>query len=212
MAWRLAASTRSEVEAPLWRAMLGAATPMSISELHQAVQAHPNAVAHRLHRWERAGLVVRQGAQPIRFALTDAARAANDDQHRPPQVRIDGAAQLRRRTQRARLWSAMRVLKRFTLPELIIASGTSRRSAEDMINCLQRADYLRRETQGNAMTGEWSVYRLTRSTGPRAPSISWRSDASGRRRWLIDPNTSASIDISPAAASLRNRPADRGEG
>ncbi len=200
MAWRLVAPNHGEVEAPLWRAMLAAPAPMSVSELHHAVQAHPNAIAHRLHRWERAGLVCRQGAQPVRFSLTDSARAANDDQRFPPQVRIDGAARPRRRTQRARLWSAIRVLRRFNLPELLITSGATRRSAEDMINCLQRAGYLACESRGSAMNGSWSVYRLVRSTGPRAPSVSWRDLGFGRRRYLIDPNCGDSIDISPGAA------------
>lgn len=212
MAWRLMASTRSAVEVPLWQAMLGASAPMSISELHRAVQAHPNSVAHRLHRWERAGLVARQGAQPIRFALTDAGRAANDDQRRPPQVRIDGAARPRRRTQRARLWRAMRVLRRFSLPELLITSGASRRSAEDFINCLARAGYLACEQRGHPMRGSWSVYRLAAGTGPRVPSISHRDLGFGRRRYLIDPNTGASIDISPGAANASLRNAGGGEG
>lgn len=199
MAWRLAAPNHGEVEAPLWRAMLAAPEPMSVSELHHAVQAHPNAIAHRLHRWERAGLVCRQGAQPVRFSLTDNARAANDDQRCPPQVRIDGATQPRQRSQRARLWSAIRVLRRFNLPELLITSGATRRSAEDMINCLQRAGYLACESRGSAMNGSWSTYRLTHRVGPRVPRITRRDLGFGLRRYLIDPNSGDSIDISPGA-------------
>lgn len=206
MAYRLIETPVRAVEAPLWRVMLSADRPMSASELHRATAAHPNAIQARLRRWELAGFVARHGVAPARFALTDAARAANDDQQGPPQVMRDGTVRARRRTDRARLWSAMRVLKQFTLPELLIASGATRRSAEDLINCLCRAGYLRVEHRGNQTKGEWSSYRLTRVVGPRAPSIRQRVEGGVRHRLLVDPNTNAEIDISPGVASLRRQP------
>lgn len=199
-----------EVEAPLWRRLTEAGEPASIRELHLATHAHPNAIQHRLDRWVRAGLVTRLEGKPKRYAM-------NDDTPRtpePPKVAIDGKTTPRAPTARDRLWRTMRVLPSFDLPTLQIVATTSRRSAEDMINCLQRAGYLRQLSRGNGTKGTWSTYRLIRNTGPRTPSIQHRAAGDRRVRELVDINTGRRTDISPAAVSLRKRsneaPADGG--
>lgn len=200
------------VEVPLWRRLVADARPASVSELHLQVRAHPNAIQHRLDRWVRAGFVSRIEGSPKRYAMTpDCPRTTE-----PPRVTLDGQATPRpATTMRDRMWSAMRVLATFDLPTMRITAGASRRSAEDYINCLQRAGYLRQLTRGNPSNGTWSTYRLVKNTGRRAPRISHHEDlAGGRRRELVDRNTGARIDISPAATSLRSRsaPAKAGGG
>lgn len=191
---------RAAVQEPLWRTLLSASEPMSVPELRDVIRASPSAIKLRLTRWEQAGLVARADGPAVRYVITEDGRsAANDDHRAPPTVRADGSVLPRNRSQRARLWSAIRVLKRFSLPELKMSAGASRRSTEDLINCLQRAGYLRLVERGNSMAGTWSVYQLAANTGPKTPIITHN----GGRRRLVDPNNGKVIDISPSAVSLR---------
>lgn len=196
--------TVGSVEAPLWRRLSASAAPASVRDLHLLTSAHPNAIQHRLDRWVRAGFVTRIEGTPKRYAMTDAAPRT----YTPPRVAIDGRVADRPRTNRDRLWSAMRVLRTFDLPTLEIAAGATRRSAEDFVNCLQRSGHVRLTRRGYPAAGTWSTYALVRNSGPRAPSIVHRATAAGRLREVIDRNTGVRFDISPAAVTLRSRSAD----
>jgi hypothetical protein len=193
-----------QVETPLWRWLAQAPAPASVFELHAATDAHPNAIQHRLDRWVRAGFVTRLEGRPKRYAMNDDAPRTPE----PPRVAIDGRVSPRTRTVRDRLWSVMRVLRDFDLPTLIIAADSSRRSAEDLVNCLLRAGYLRRLSCGNRMKGTWSTYRLLRNTGPRTPSVSHGLVDGRRRREVVDHNTGRRIDIAPGAVRLRSKASD----
>lgn len=81
-------------------------------------------------------------------------------------------------TQRARLWSAMRILKKFTLGEiLILASEARASSARRYVRALADAGYLRempRRERGTALTSPgFKRWHLVRDTGPVAPV--WRT-------------------------------------
>lgn len=210
------------VERPLWQALAAAPAPASVAELHLACSAHPNAIQHRLTRWHRAGFIHRIEGRPLRFAMSD--HVANDPE--PPSVSIQGRATPRKRSGRARIWSAMRVLKTFDVPQLRIAASCTRRSVEDYINCLARAGYVRVVDRGDR-AGSWAVYRLVRNTGPKAPGITHTRKAGDAdlgecartptTRTLIDRNNGQRHDISPGTVRLRpgrgrsQADADRGE-
>lgn len=199
------------VEAPLWRNLTGADAPVSVADLHRATSAHPNSIEHRLTRWVRAGLITRIEGTPLRYVMNDNAPRSP----LPPRVSIDGTVRPRPvATTRERLWRSMRVLRSFDLPALMMAAEAGRRSAEDLINCLCRAGYLRMTSRGQSMRGTWSTYRLVRNTGPRAPSVTKRIVEGRRLRELVDRNTGQRTDISPAAVSLRrsSQPVEDGGG
>lgn len=96
-----------------------------------------------------------------------------------------------KRTQRQRLWSAMRVLRSFDLPTLLMASGASRRSAIELLGLLERAGWLRRVGNGWTLSGD-------RKWGPIAPIVSRAAD----HVRLIDPVTR---DITEINASRGQR-------
>lgn len=197
-------TTGRAVEAPLWRRLSTATTPASVRELHLDTDAHPNAIQHRLDRWVRAGFVTRIDGTPKRYSMNDdAPRSAI-----PPRVDIQGKVLPRAPSARERLWRTIRVLRTFDVPTLVIAAGATRRSAEDLINCLHRAGYLRQLVRGNSQSGTWSTYRLGRNTGPRSPSIQHRKIDGRIQRFLVDGNTGERVDISPAATTLRRKAAD----
>lgn len=186
---------RRDVERPLWDALRMARSPASVADLHVATSAHPNSIQLRLKRWERAGLVQVTSSQPRRFIMIDKSPT-------PPKVSNAGKV-ARTTTMRQRLWIAMRVLKRFDLPTIMMTAGASRRSAEDYINVLCRAGYVHRTYRGNAMTGEWSVYLLVKRSGPRAPAVSHRKGDGGELiRELVDHNDGSRHDVSPGSINL----------
>jgi hypothetical protein len=84
-----------------------------------------------------------------------------------------------------KLWRSMRVLRRFTVPDLIAtAPGTKRKSVQCYVVRLARVGYLAREPrEGNDI----QIYRLVRNTGPYAPMLR-RGDA------VYDPNKKAVFD------------------
>lgn len=95
----------------------------------------------------------------------------------------------RRTTQRDRLWSAMRILKKFTLGEILTLAGDgSESNAQHYIAALAGAGYLRqmhRRERGTSLTSNgFKRWQLIRDTGPAAPI--WRK----QRGELFDPNIS----------------------
>lgn len=191
---------RRAVAGPLWSALRAAAEPLSISELHIASRAHPNAIQLRLKRWQRAGLVEVVPSNPRRFTMLAGAPKL------PPTVNRAGVAGPPS-TMQDRLWRAMRVMRRFTLPELIMAARSTRRSAETFVNALLRAGYLRNIARGNARTGTWSVYVLARGGGVLTPSIRHRrcADTGCLLKHLFDPNSGLSTDIGAGTSANRAR-------
>lgn len=198
------------VTAPLWKALRSAEQPLSVSELHCVTQAHPNAIQLRLKRWERAGLVSVVSTSPRKFVMK-----ATESQ--PPTMKANGTL-VRRPNGRQRMWTAMRVLKRFDLPTLMMTAEVARRGAETYINQLARAGYLRMLARGNSMQGTWSIYLLARRSGPRAPAVHHAPPADGRPSTitLIDRNDGSRHDISPGTVSLqrciKRAPVDGGVG
>lgn len=69
---------------------------------------------------------------------------------------------------RGKLWTAMRILRRFTASELCaVAECDSRGAALAFLNQLRHAGYTRNSRNGN----EEAVWALTRNTGPLCPAV-----------------------------------------
>lgn len=189
------------VRRPLWAALREREAPATIAELSEQIGARPNSVQLRLLSWQRAGLLtVTLHRRKIRksFLMTAQARKLPA----PPKMDIGGGP-VADRDGRARMWRAIRTLRRFDLPTLTMAATVTRRSAEDYINCLMRAAILRRETRGNSRTCTWSTYALAGDHGPRTPVVRHRKGADGLHiREVFDPNTGKTHDISPRRAAL----------
>jgi len=189
------APSRGTLSRSAWAALRRIGRPATFSEILQATGATDRGLYCRLWRWVEQGHLVKIAAEPIRFALTEEA----PDVGEPPRVSKDLEVRPRR-TARDRIWSAMRVLKRFDVPMLMMTAEASRRSCEDFISLLSRADYVRIDGYRSVRTGaanlaavrDWSSYTLLRSTGPKAPTVT--NPAGGERR-LIDRNTGASFPV-----------------
>jgi len=71
---------------------------------------------------------------------------------------------------RQKLWQSMRIMRRFTLPQLMATSGATESPTRAYVNALKRAGFLavRRPAQG--MAGAYAVYQLLQDSGPQHPT------------------------------------------
>lgn len=73
---------------------------------------------------------------------------------------------------RDRAWQSMRILRQFSLPDLVATAEIGQANARKYVIGLRRSGYLvlaREKDEGRA--GGHEVYRLVRDTGPRAPRL-----------------------------------------
>ncbi|HEU4958982.1 MAG TPA: hypothetical protein VFT56_01125 [Sphingomonas sp.] len=199
MAWALHRPVRSDVQAPLWRALQQADRPVTIAELHVAAGVHPGSIDFRLNAWRRAGLVGRIEGRPHRYYM----EAATDRHPSPPMIARGGRVVARKPAAYERIWTAIRVLKRFDLPSLSIAAGAGRRTTLNYVGLLQRVGYVRLDRLGNPRTGEVSRYSLARDTGRTAPRETILTVDGEPRRELVDRNTGERHDVSRGTPSRR---------
>ena len=195
---------RRAVADPLWRCLAQLDRPIRLIDLANQINAHPNAIQLRLKRWERAGLVRKIEARPCLYQMT----AAADRKSGPPTIKMDGSPGLARGGNQ-RMWSAMRILKQFDIIALGMAASVTRRSCETYVNSLLRTGFLARVRRGNPRNGEWSIYRLTKPTGPIAPSVSHRKVDGRLEKAVVDHNDGTRYPIEPRSPRTT---ADGGEG
>ncbi len=73
-------------------------------------------------------------------------------------------------TDRDRIWLSMRMLRRFTLPQLCAASEVAEGNARTYLQALTRVGILRKvQVNTSSKAGCYSVYALLKDTGPQAP-------------------------------------------
>lgn len=95
------------------------------------------------------------------------------------------------RNGRTRMWTAMRIGRRFTAQDVAAAAEAPLRSTRKYINALIRVGYVRMVKATTGSVGDYSIYQLLKDTGPLAPRI--HNDGS-----VLDPNLGG--DVPKAAA------------
>lgn len=114
-----------------------------------------------LNEWVDQGLVLVVSDGPSTYALSPDHRMKK----KPRRARsASNARPSSRDSQRQRLWTAMRILRRFDLPTLLMTANASRRATTDLIAILERGGWLSRTGSGWATSAR-------RPWGPHAPSI-----------------------------------------
>ncbi len=83
---------------------------------------------------------------------------------------------------RHRMWTSMRVLRKFNICDIQTAGEVKRSAANKFINILVKAGYLRKLSPGSP-TGEKAMYLMVKNTGPKAP-------IERQNKGLWDPNLS----------------------
>ncbi len=82
---------------------------------------------------------------------------------------------------RHRIWQSMRILRRFTLADLIASAESTRTNTQKYVQQLRAKGYVRViQARRSGFPGEDAVYQLVRNTGPLPPRIG--------KQGLHDPN------------------------
>lgn len=115
----------------------------------------------------------------------------------PPPPPAPRALPFPKRTQQQRLWTAMKVLRTFDLPTLLMAADANRRAALDMVRTLERAGWLR------AIAGGWTT-AAARKWGPVVPSIRRERSAAGVVMRVTDRASGLVIEIPSRSGAARD--------
>lgn len=98
---------------------------------------------------------------------------------------------------RANAWRSMRILREFTVDQLVATAGIGKANAYKYVRQLELAGYLGRMREPiRYEVGGSIVYRLLRNTGPEAP-IAWLKGG------CFDPNTRQAYGVELTDADLR---------
>lgn len=180
----------SPIAESLWAELRRRRRPATIRELQLATATRRSSVVQQIGRWERAGFVRRiPDTRPLAIAMIPTVVKYP----KPPRAVCSDRPGAH---QRQRIWAAMRILKRFDIPALEIASQASRRGVETYLNVLLRAGYAKRLSRGHHKLGTWSTYQLVRDTGRKSPAVSNRAGACR----LVDRNDGSSHVLTAAVA------------
>ena len=143
----------------LWRVLRHCHTPRDIGELFVAADIEPELFHSLIGLWSTRGLITQPA--PMRFLMTDDARKRK----RPPPATTNGRKlSVPKFSGRQRMWSAIRVLKFFDMPQLVMTAGVTTRSAGDYVRQLTATGYL-----DPVPTAMRTKFRLARNTGPKHP-------------------------------------------
>lgn len=207
--WRINPALRDPAQA-LWSELRFARAPIDEIDLFVGAIRHFNAPGAArgtlfklfetlLARWADARLVAVTAARPPLYQLERKWLRMASPPNLAPAPR---PAVFPRRTQRQRLWSAMRVLRDFDLPTLLLTAEVRRPTALDMIRTLERGGWLRRTGAGwtTAAARKWSAVAPTfmRRLGPDGPFIR-----------ITEPANGAVIDLPVRPRALRDRRSGR---
>lgn len=171
----------------IWSHLRHAGEPLSISDIVRRTDVEPVIVTHWLRRWKDAGLVTHVGRQSLLklngFAMRYVTPPADVALKKLPQRFTPSSM-------RQRIWTAIRVLKVFDLPMLLIAAEAGMSATLKYLAQLVRGGYVERIDQPG---DEHRRYRVILDTGPHHPSVT-RVVIDGRPfHRLIDSNTAAQI-------------------
>lgn len=184
-------------ETAAWRELRFACRPRSLGDLWRASGMDLRELRELVRSWLGRGLVTASLPNLRNIIMADTARDMRD-----PPPRAHRPRRFQPHTARQRIWVAMRVLKRFELPSLLMAAGSAPDTTSDYLNQLVRAGYVR------STTGSGDIHRsfeLVRDTGPRHPQMSRQSRPGKSIVRLTDPNTGERILIELAPKRLRDR-------
>lgn len=175
-----------------WQELRFALRPIGLSEITMRTTRPGEqlgaliSVFRALDSWAGDGLVARtltdRGEE---FLMSDCARSLRE----PPACVRPIRKEVR--SGRARMWTAIRVLKSFDLIELCAAAECNAVTAAGYMRLLERAGYIARTSP----RGELARWRLLRHTGPKNPGQV--RDPMNRNRIvaLVDRNTSQRHEI-----------------
>lgn len=165
----------------LWK-LMRAARQFTVTDLALDATLDRSSVNAYVRCLAKAGYIEHAATQGKGGQAAPVYRLARDSAE-TPRVREDGS-QVTKGAGRAQMWRSMKILKSFTLTDLLAASCTeehpvAREESITYVRYLSYAGYLRKT---DARPLEQATFRLVRWTGPKPPRIQ-------RVHSVYDPNT-----------------------
>ncbi|WP_370176283.1 hypothetical protein [Sphingobium abikonense] len=186
-------------ELATWTILRFAQAPISLVDIvlandgSGAPRRDLTATIHMLDRWRGAGLIERID-KPESYIMHAQARTFRD-----PPVAGEAAREPKPRSARQRLWSAVRVMRKFDLVEICFAASVTSKIARRFLNELTRAGYLIRMDRLGDDHPRW---RLVRPSGPNHPYLEYRGRTIVA---LIDRNSGERFPLLPTQNFLARR-------
>ncbi len=186
-----------------WIELRFAIRPLTLADIifavRQRCEVSARAVIDAIDSWMTRGFVEPVPVRPAAFVMASSGKVLSDP---PPLAECYRPRRpLPPRSPRQRLWTAMRVLKRFDLVTLTMAADVSEQCAKTFLRTMTRASYLREVV---LPTGCVSWVAGSRPWGPQPPVVKHvRIDRRPVQR-VIDRNDGTVIDL-----ALRPHRADR---
>jgi len=109
-----------------------------------------------------------RGCKPTLYRLADASPLEFDVPGARPGYRVRNS---RHNSARQRIWNSCRILRTFTLNDLIATSKTAYVTSSAYVRWLERAGLVRKIKHHAAQTGEFAVFRLNLDAGARHPIV-----------------------------------------
>ena len=188
---------KPDPEACLWSHLRHAGEPLSIADLVRRTDIDPIIATRWLRKWRAAGLIEQVGRQRLLQINGYAMR------HKQPPADI-AVQKLDRRftpaTMRQRIWTAIRVLKVFELPMLLISAEATLLPTLDYLGLLVRAGFLERIDAPGAAHRK---YRIVLDTGPQHPTVNRVTIDDAPYTRVIDHNTGAQLHLAVGARRHR---------
>lgn len=173
----------------VWSHLRHAEGPLSITDLFRRTDIDVAVITRLLRRWRDAGLVSSIEKTGL-FNMTAIARSHQDPPTDVPEKKLP--LRFTPRSMRQRIWTAIRVLKQFDLPMLLISAEATEKSTVAYLNQLVRAGFLERvDHPGDAHRR----YRIVLDTGPNHPSVGRVAIDGAPHTRLLDHNCGAQLHI-----------------
>lgn len=151
-----------------------------------------------LRRWVEARLVIALPGKPPRYSLERNCLSMASPPDVPERAR---PLPFPKRTQQQRLWSAMKILRNFDMPTLLMTATANRRAALDMVRALERGGWLRATASG------WTTL-ASRKWAAAAPLIRRERTSAGMVTRITDRASNLVVDIPARSYAARDRRQD----
>jgi len=192
------APTQGPLSRDAWAALRRLGGAGTFAEILAECGADDRPLYCRLRRWKSRKHLIVSPAVKQSFSLSPQAPAGDV----PPKVPVDGRV-VSARSGKDRMWAAMRILKTFDMPLLLITAEVNIRQATEFVSMLCRADYVRKVDQPmspskaspTGMVRSHATYRLIRNTGAKTPSTSNGGTTRHPSPYLLDRNLNELIEL-----------------
>lgn len=189
------ASRLTDGRTQAWIELRFARSALTVAELHGLVSARARASERQVYgwvlQWAADGHLVAQG-KPCAYRMTEQASRLADPPVRPRKPRAEPKHWTERRPPRHRLWSAMRVLKRFDMVTLSLSADTNEARTRDFLRIVERAGYVRAVAVPSGAP-RWATG--ARHLGPKPPRVENLRIAGRPVMRVTDRNDGSVVDV-----------------